>query len=322
MNKEERFQQEFENHVKEGLQAFPKFLSSKYIYDEKGDALFQQIMELPEYYLTKAEFEIINDNKEPLSKLFTNDHAGFDLIELGAGDGKKTKVLLEELHKQQRNFTYIPIDISKNAIDQLSQSLAAKWPAMNIQGEQGTYFNVLERISQYNKRPKLLIVLGSNIGNLKHPEAIDFLSKLSALMTSQDRLFMGFDQKKDPLRIQQAYADAQGVTQEFNRNLLHRINREMQANFIVNDFEHWEAYDPESGTAKSYLLATKACTVYIGAINLEVHFKKWETIHTEISQKYDDDVVAWLAQESQLKINHIFEDTQQLYKNYLFSKQQ
>ncbi len=320
MNKEERFQEEFENHVMEGLQAFPKFLSSKYIYDEKGDALFQQIMELPEYYLTKAEFEIINDNKETLSGLFPDDHTGFDLIELGAGDGKKTKVLLEELLKQQRNFTYIPIDISKNAIDRLSQSLAAKWPTMNIQGEQGTYFNVLERIAQYNKRPKLLMVLGSNIGNLKHPEAIDFLSKLSALMTPHDMLFMGFDQKKDPLHIQQAYADSQGVTQEFNRNLLHRINTQMQANFVVNDFEHWEAYDPESGTAKSYLLATKSCDVHIAKLNLLVQFNKWETIHTEISQKYDDDVVAWLAGESQLKIKHIFEDSQQLYKDYLFVK--
>jgi len=317
MTKKQSFQLDFEKHVQEGLNSFPKFLSSKYIYDEKGDALFQQIMALPEYYLTNAEYNIMDTHKKDLAALFTQEQ-GFDLIELGAGDGKKTKVLLAELVAQKRNFTYIPIDISLNAIDRLATSLLDTWPQIDIQGEQGTYFQVLERLSQYNKRPKLLMVLGSNIGNLKHTEAIDFLSKLRNSMAPQDMLFMGFDQKKDPLRIQNAYADSQGVTQEFNRNLLHRINNEMDANFVVNDFEHWESYDPETGTAKSYLLATKACEVHIAKLNLHLHFKKWETIHTEISQKYDDDVVAWLAGEASLKVSRIFEDEQQLYKNYLF----
>lgn len=320
MTKTESFQQEFENHVREGLTTFPKFLSSKYIYDEKGDALFQQIMGLPEYYLTNAEYNIIETHKTELAQLFKNEQ-GFDLIELGAGDGKKTKVLLEELVAQKRTFTYIPIDISQNAIDKLAASLLKKWPAMDIQGEQGTYFQVLERLAQYNKRPKLVMVLGSNIGNFKHRDAIDFLRKLGDCMAAQDLLFMGFDQKKDPIRIQNAYADSQGVTQEFNRNLLHRINTEMHANFPVNDFEHWEAYDPETGTAKSYVFATRPCEVHIKKLDLTIHFKKWETIHTEISQKYDDDVVTWLAGEAALKINHIFEDDQQLYKDYLFSRE-
>ncbi len=319
MTKKQSFQQDFENHVIEGLSSFPKFLSSKYIYDEKGDALFQQIMNLPEYYLTNAEYNIIDRFKKELATLFTHK-LGFDLIELGAGDGKKTKVFLEELVEQQQKFTYIPIDISQNAIDKLAASLLEKWPTIDIKGEQGTYFQVLERLSQYNKRPKLIMVLGSNIGNLTHVEAIDFLGKLRNSMSPQDLLFMGFDQKKDPLRIQNAYADSQGVTQEFNRNLLHRINAEMDANFLVEDFEHWEAYDPETGTAKSYLLATKPCNVRVGKLGIDVSFKKWETIHTEISQKYDDDVVTWLAGKADLQIKRIFEDEQQLYKNYLFNR--
>lgn len=319
MTKKEVFQLEFENHVKEGLSVFPKYLSSKYIYDDKGDALFQQIMNLPEYYLTNAEYNILNNYKTEISDLF-NDARGFDLIELGAGDGKKTKVLLGELVNKNRDFTYIPIDISQNAINGLTKSLATTWPAMNIQGEQGTYFNVLERLAQYNTRPKLILVLGSNIGNLTHPEAIDFLHKLGNMLAPEDMLFMGFDQKKDPLRIQNAYADSKGITQEFNRNLLHRINKEMDGNFPVNSFEHWEAYDPETGTAKSYLLATEPCNVQIRKLDLEVSFKKWETIHTEISQKYDDDVVAWLASEANLSIDRIFEDDDMLYKDYLFTK--
>ncbi|WP_298950137.1 L-histidine N(alpha)-methyltransferase [uncultured Nonlabens sp.] len=317
MTKKESFQLEFEQHVNEGLKAFPKFLSSKYIYDDRGDELFQQIMALPEYYLTNAEYNIVDQYKADLRRLFENDK-GFDLIELGAGDGKKTKVLLKELHENNTNFTYIPIDISQHAIDDLANSIKENWPDMDVQGEQGTYFNVLKELAKYNQRPKVIIVLGSNIGNLSHDEAINFLKQIQEIMSDEDVLFMGFDQKKNPLTIQNAYADTTGVTQEFNRNLLYRLNKEMQADFKVDQFEHWEAYDPETGTAKSYLLATEACDVHIKKLDLKVSFNKWETIHTEISQKYDDLIVEWLANESGLKITQIFEDNKKLFKNYLF----
>jgi dimethylhistidine N-methyltransferase len=317
MTKQQAFQLEFEQHVHDGLTSFPKFLSSKYIYDDKGDRLFQQIMALPEYYLTQSEYDIIDMFKSDLRKLFSNPK-GFDLIELGAGDGKKTKLLLQELVNHEVDFTYKPIDISQNSIDVLTADLLSLLPELDVQGEQGTYFKVLEQLSQFNKRPKVILVLGSNIGNLEHPEAIDFLSKLQNVMLGDDYLFMGFDQKKDPLTIQTAYADSTGVTQEFNRNLLHRINNEMDADFPVELFEHWEAYDPETGTAKSYLLSTTPCTVNIKKLNLQVSFKKWETIHTEISQKYDDDTVAWLAGEAGLSIEKVFEDNQKYFKNYLF----
>jgi L-histidine N-alpha-methyltransferase len=319
MTKSESFQLEFEQHVQEGLTAFPKFLSSKYIYDDRGDRLFQQIMALPEYYLTDAEYNIIDQYKSELKSLFENEK-GFDLIELGAGDCKKTKVLLEELVKNKVDFTYKPIDISQHSIDELTNSLTTLLPHLDVQGEQGTYFKVLKNIATYNKRPKVIIVLGSNIGNLSHKEAIDFLNQIQQSMSSEDLLFMGFDQKKDPITIQNAYADKTGVTQEFNRNLLHRLNKEMNANFNVNLFEHWEAYDPESGTAKSYLLATQECDVHIKKLDLKVHFNKWETIHTEISQKYDDLIVEWLANESGLEIDQIFEDKDKLFKDYLFKK--
>ncbi len=317
MTKKESFQLEFEQHVNEGLKAFPKFLSSKYIYDDRGDELFQQIMALPEYYLTNAEYNIVDQYKADLRRLFENDK-GFDLIELGAGDGKKTKVLLKELHENNTNFTYIPIDISQHAIDDLANSIKENWPDMDVQGEQGTYFNVLKELAKYNQRPKVIIVLGSNIGNLSHDEAINFLKQIQEIMSDEDVLFMGFDQKKNPLTIQNAYADTTGVTQEFNRNLLYRLNKEMQADFKVDQFEHWEAYDPETGTAKSYLLATEECDVHIKKLDLKVSFNKWETIHTEISQKYDDLIVEWLANESGLKITQIFEDNKKLFKNYLF----
>lgn len=321
MTKKESFQKEFEDHVKEGLTAFPKFLSSKYIYDDAGDKLFQQIMGLPEYYLTDAEYNIIDNFKDEISAPFQTD-AGFDLIELGAGDGKKTKLLLEQLYKDQVTFTYIPIDISQHSIDSLTDHLKNDFPEMDVQGVQGTYFKVLKDLAQYNERPKLILVLGSNIGNLKHPAAIDFLRQLQQLMSDKDGLFMGFDQKKDPITIQNAYADRTGVTQEFNRNLLHRLNREMQANFKVDLFDHWESYDPETGTAKSFLIATEACEVELQKLDLSISFKAWETIHTEISQKYDDDIVNWLAQEAGLTIKAVYEDDKKLFKNYSFTRKE
>jgi dimethylhistidine N-methyltransferase len=317
MTKKESFQKEFEDHVREGLTSHPKFLSSKYIYDDAGDQLFQQIMELPEYYLTRAEYNVIDRFKTEISAPFQTT-SGFDLIELGAGDGKKTKLLLEQLYNDAIKFTYIPIDISQHSIDALTSSIEKSYPGMDVLGEQGTYFKVLKDLAKYNKRPKLILVLGSNIGNLQHPAAIEFLKQLQHLMSDKDGLFIGFDQKKDPMVIQDAYSDKTGVTQKFNRNLLQRINKEMGANFSVNYFDHWESYNPETGTAKSFLIATKACEVSIKKLDLIVNFKPWETIHTEISQKYDDEIVEWLAQEAGLKIKHVYEDDKKLFKNYSF----
>ena len=131
---------------------------------------------------------------------------------------------------------------------------------------------------------------------------------------------MGFDQKKNPQTILNAYNDPEGITAAFNKNILVRINTEMDANFNIEQFQHWEVYNPETGTAKSFLVSKVEQEVCIKKLDLKVQFKPWETIHTEISQKYDDDTVAWLAQESGLKIIDQFTDSKEYYKNYLFEK--
>lgn len=309
----------FEEDVAKGLSAFPKSLSSKYFYDKKGDKLFQDIMAMPTYYLTNSEYEIISSQKEEISAAFQGEN-GFDLIELGAGDGKKTKVLLKYLSEQEIDFSYLPIDISQNVLDGLKDSVEKEIPGIDIRPQQGTYFEVLEDLASYNTRKKVIMVLGSNIGNLLHPKAIEFLANIQAGMNTNDLLFMGFDQKKNPQTILDAYNDKEGITAAFNKNILHRINRELDANFDVDQFLHWEVYDPETGTAKSYLVSKKEQQVQINKIALDIHFNAWETIHTEISQKYDDDVVSWLADEAGLQITDQFTDTKAYYKNYLFKK--
>ncbi len=311
------FASAFEEDVSKGLTTFPKYLYSKYIYDKKGDKLFQDIMALPEYYLTNCEYNILEKHTAEIADAFLGPD-GFDLIELGAGDGKKTKVLLRHLVAQNTNFSYLPVDISLNVLEELNASLKEELPELQIKIQQGTYLKTLENLSNYGFRKKVIMMLGSNIGNLLHKDAIIFLKNIAGAMNAEDMLFMGFDQKKNPQTILDAYNDPTGVTEAFNKNLLVRINTELNGNFDIDNFLHWETYDPETGTARSFLVSKIDQKVIIENLNLEVHFEAWETIHTEISQKYDDSVVNWLAQEAGLKVVRTFTDSKKYYKNYIF----
>lgn len=310
------FASAFEEDVYKGLTNHPKYLFSKYIYDKRGDKLFQDIMNLSEYYLTNCEYNILKNYSSEIASAF-NATDGFDLIELGAGDGKKTKVLLRYLVENNMNFEYSPIDISQNALEELETSLKNEIPQLKMKIQQGTYFQILDKLAGFSSRKKVIMMLGSNIGNLQHKEAIDFLTHIRSAMSMEDVLFMGFDQKKHPQTIQDAYNDKTGVTEAFNKNLLIRINSELKANFEPDAFMHWETYNPETGTAKSFLVSKKEQEVKIGELGLQVHFDAWETIHTEISQKYDDHVVGWLAEQSGLKVTEAFTDEKGYYKNYI-----
>lgn len=310
----------FADEVRQGLTDFPKHLSSKYFYDELGDELFQQIMAMPEYYLTDCEFDILQAHTTELAKLFSGGVDEFSLFELGAGDGKKTKILLKHLVENDYRFDYRPIDISQNALDQLQASLNQEIPGIEINTLQGTYFETLSTIGSEQSKRKIILFLGSNIGNLLHPQAIDFLEKLKNTMNSGDLVFMGMDQKKNPQTILDAYNDATGITADFNKNILRRINNEFNGDFDLDNFLHWEVYDPETGTAKSFLVAKESCKVTLAALNLEVNFKPWETIHTEISQKYDDSAVDWLATEAGLKVVTSYADSNNYFKNYILQK--
>lgn len=310
---------QFEKDVYKGLTDYPKHLSSKYIYDKRGDKLFQRIMELPEYYLTRCEFEILSTHQQDIAKLFCQGSSPFQLIELGAGDGKKTRLILEGLLQREAAFHYMPIDISDNALDQLTEALRSEMPALSLRPKQGTYFKVLEDL-QEGKNRKVILFLGSNIGNLPHDEAVEFLEQLGKNMRSGDLLFVGFDQKKHPQAIKEAYNDPTGVTEAFNKNLLVRINEELGADFNPDLFMHWEAYNPETGTASSFLVATEQQKVSIERLQLEVEFHQWETIHTEISQKYDDATVNWLAGKAGLEVDREFSDREGLFKDYVLVK--
>lgn len=315
-NTERKTLSPFEKEVYDGLTIFPKKLPSKYIYNAKGDQIFQEIMAMSSYYLTSCEREIFDLHTKEIAEEF-NHKEGFELIELGAGDGEKTIVLLKYMIKKGFDFVYKPIDISEHILFELQTKLKKILPELKVEPEVGEYFEVLNQLKNYSSRKKVILFLGSNIGNLAHKKAILFLQQIKNAIKENDLFFIGMDQKKNPQTIQDAYQDKEGITERFNKNLLERINKELNADFPLDQFIHWETYNPESGTASSFLLAKCAITVNIQKLDLVVKFDPWETVHMEISQKYDNEIVSWLAREAGLKISSTFSDSKGFYKNYI-----
>jgi len=272
--------------VVKGLSSNPKYLQSKYFYDCKGDFLFRQIMQLEEYYLTACEYEILEKNKEAILDYFGREGSPFELVEFGAGDGLKTKVLLRHFLRHKARFEYIPIDISQNALDALIADLDREFPRLKRTGLRGDYFECLSTLNDLYHKRKAVLFLGSNIGNFSTAETAAFLKQARENLNCGDMVLTGFDLKKDPDAILKAYNDPYGVTAEFNLNLLDRINRELDADFDRKFFKHYAAYDPQSGEARSFLVSMRPQAVYIGVANREFHFEAWEAVHTEISRKY------------------------------------
>ena len=263
-------QNTFAEDIIEGLSSKPKHLSSKYFYDDEGSRLFQEIMKLPEYYLTRSESEIFAKQTEAIFSSFQADSGAFDLIELGAGDGSKTSLLVEYFFKRNADFSYLPLDISSEALNFLTEKFASEFPTLDIHPKQGDYFKTLETISQTSGRKKIILFLGSNVGNFSEELALKFFSDLRAVMSAKDLLFIGFDLHKNPKTILNAYDDSQGVTTKFNLNLLKRINRELGADFNIEEFSHYASYHPLERAARSFLISQKDQTVTIKISGREI----------------------------------------------------
>ncbi|GJM29732.1 MAG: dimethylhistidine N-methyltransferase [Cyclobacteriaceae bacterium] len=309
---------QFARDIMHGLSSTPKYLSSKYFYDKQGDLLFQKIMNLEEYYLTRCEYEIFQNQKDQLLQQFSKDTCPFDLIEFGAGDGKKTKVLLEYFLQQGADFSYKPIDISRNALELLAKDLRKSLPGLDLETLQGEYFDVLSHAKSEPNRRKVVLFLGSNIGNFLKPVAVKFLSQLANSLSQKDLLLIGVDLVKDPKTIARAYNDSQGITREFNLNLLTRINRDLGADFDLDNFDHFPIYNPITGTARSFLISRAKQTVSIERLNASFHFEAWEPVHTEYSHKYRIDELAGLADESGFKVVNNYFDSKMNFVDCLW----
>ncbi len=301
--------EQFLKDVLSGLSDKPKHLDSKYFYNDKGDKLFQEICTLPEYYLTLAERNIFEHQWEIILQIFSDDGLSFNLIELGSGDGAKTRELIAKFLNKQKNFVYTPIDISPDILQQLELEFKADFPKLKIDCAPGDYFGALHAMNNTTCDKKALLFLGSTIGNYNYDNAVLFLKRIREELNQGDNILIGFDLKKDPYVILQAYNDKHGITRKFNLNLLHRINSELHADIDVDAFYHYPTYNPSSGEAKSYLISERDQTVTIRGET--VFFARHEPVFMEVSRKFSLEEIESMARDSGFKVvTHLFDENQ------------
>ncbi|MGV3615562.1 MAG: L-histidine N(alpha)-methyltransferase [Fimbriimonas sp.] len=300
----ERPQPGFCRLVAEGLAKTPKSLPTRFLYDQAGSELFERITELPEYYPTRTERAILEAHA---GEIVAAAGPNVAMVEFGSGSSLKTRLLIEAALARQPELRYVPIDISVDFLKQSSQALLDQYPGLRITALGGEYFDAIEALPEHDGA-RLVLFLGSNVGNLTHEEAIDFLGRVRARMNGRDRLLLGIDLVKDPTVLRAAYNDAQGVTAAFNRNLLRRVNRELDGHFDLSCFRHVAPYDEAAQRIEMRLYSVGDQRVTIDAIGQTFDFADGEYIHTEWSHKYTLDTFEALCAEAGLTVEHAWPD--------------
>ncbi len=295
----------FAEDVRAGLTAQPKTLPPKYFYDALGSQLFEAICLLPEYYLTRAETEIFEQHAAEIVRQLP---APVGLVELGSGSSIKTRLLIEAILANQPELHYQPMDISAWILELSAEALLGNYERLRITGHVGDYTHGLEEIERQAGERLLALFLGSNIGNYTLDEARQLLKTIRQALQAGDGLLLGADLKKSVEVLIPAYADALGVTAAFNLNLLSRINRELEADFNLAQFEHLARYNEAKGRVEAHLISRTAQTVHLRKLNLTIEFQPGETIHTENSYKFDLWQLAALAEEAGFKPAQIWFD--------------
>jgi L-histidine Nalpha-methyltransferase len=286
--------------VADGLTAFPKTLPPKWFYDERGSELFEEITRLEEYYPTRRERAILTERAAEIASVT----GARTLLELGAGSGEKTRLLLDALSGTLE--TYVPVDVSGDFLASAADQIAADHPDLRVQAVVADYERHLDQLPSGPRR--LIAFLGGTIGNMEPAERVSFLGGLRASMGEDDALLIGADLVKAPQRLVRAYDDARGVTAEFNRNVLHVINRELGADFVVSRFEHVAVWDGAEERIEMRLRSTQAQTVRVGALDLVVEFAAGEEMRTEISAKFRRESFEASASAAGLRVDRWWTD--------------
>ncbi|MEJ7616963.1 MAG: L-histidine N(alpha)-methyltransferase [Pyrinomonadaceae bacterium] len=310
----------FAADVRAGLTAQPKQLFPKYFYDEVGSRLFDVICLLPEYYLTRAESEILTTHADDIVSKVCAAGETIVLVEMGSGSAQKTRLLIEALLRQQGELLYTPVDISASALEGSARLLLNHYSALQVIAYAGDYERALAsmRASKSAHGRKLVLFLGSNIGNFDDDEARRFLRSLRSTLDAGDALLVGADLKKDAATLEAAYDDELGVTAAFNLNVLMRINRELGANFDLRQFAHVAVYNEIAGRVEIYIESKAIQSVQIEKLNVEIHFALGERIHTENSYKYDVRQLATLAGSAGFALGDAWFDRAERFSSNLF----
>jgi dimethylhistidine N-methyltransferase len=297
-----------------GLSKSQKTIPPKFLYDDKGSEIFEEICELPEYYPTRAETEILQQNATSIASMIGE---GALIIEPGSGSGEKIRYLLPELQKPSG---YVPIEISRGALLNMTSEIHEEFPELKVYPVCADFTQHIELPLTVDSKSgkKVIFFPGSTIGNLVPAEAIQFLKKFSKMMGDDGGLLIGVDLKKEKEIFHLAYDDPKGVTASFNLNLLERLNREVGASFDINSFHHEAFYNEELGRVEMHL---KSKIPQLVRVNQTVfRFKEGETIHTENSYKYSVEDFTELCAKAQLRLEKIWKDSNNLFCVYYFEK--
>ncbi len=305
----ERFAR-FTHAVRAGLLSSNKSLPCAYLYDRLGSALFAAICELPEYYPTRAETSILQAHAADIIGRFP---PGTDLVELGSGNAAKTRLLIDAALRRHSALRYLPLDIEPTVLEAASLDLVRRYPGLEVCAVAAEYADALRHLDLRCGPARLVLWLGSNIGNLERGQAAAFLSQVRAALQPGDGLLVGIDLRKDRARLEAAYDDPCGVTAAFNRNLLARINRELGGRFDLRTFQHRAAYDADAGRVEMHLVSDRVQRVPIAQLNLEVAFAAGEPIHTESSYKYSVREIDELAAAAGLRWERSWPDAEELF---------
>jgi dimethylhistidine N-methyltransferase len=310
----------FADEVVAGLRSEPKRLSSKFLYDDVGSVLFDAITQLPEYYLTRCETEILREWGWQIVRVLD---APLDFLELGSGSAVKTRLLISEALRVQGRLVYSPIDISTEALRVSSMALVDAYPGLSVRAYAGDYFDVLglSDLRRHFDRKVLAMCMGSNLGNYQPDEGRRLLAMIADALLPGDGLLLGTDLKKDRATLELAYDDPIGVTAAFDKNLLARINRELDGDFDPRNFAHVVRYDEARGSVDSYLEAREATAVELRAANLRVAFAPGERIHTESSYKFADEDVAALGTATGFSLKSTWHDRARRFSVHLLVRE-
>jgi len=305
----------FADDVRSGLSATPKSLPPRWFYDALGSALFSAITNLPEYYVTRTEEAILRARGAEIIEAIGGP---VSLVELGSGDSRKTRLLIEALIQRQGALDYSPIDIDVTVLESTARGLLADFPTLTVNA---ICIEFSDAAAALRTRPPgvrvAVLFLGSTIGNLDETEAIAMLSSLRSALAPDDVLFLGADMQKPRNVLEPAYDDALGVTAAFNLNLLGRINRELGGHFDLHRFAHLAFYNEEKGRIEMHLVSRDEQRVQIDALNLEIAFAAGETIHTENSHKYTAEQLERIAKATGFKIARTWSDERKWFTDAL-----
>ena len=305
----------FAEEISSSLNRDLKYISPKFFYDKKGSELFEKICLVPEYNPTRTEISILKQLQNELPDFLDDD---FRLVELGSGASVKTRLLLDIL-ASQKNMEYFPIDISE-ILTESSEQLLHDYENLTITGIVDTYEGGLEFLKKYDEKKNLIIFLGSSFGNFPPIDGYKFLEKIHDTMKSGDLFLIGLDLVKEKEILTSAYNDSQGITAEFNLNVLSRINDELDADFNLNNFSHRAIYNEKDQRIEMYLKSLNEQSIVISKSDLELNLKKDELIHTEYSHKYRLSQIHDLLDDVGFELKHTWLDEKKHFSLTLVSK--